>query len=55
MADSMEAYSLALLTRVLGMTSDEDQTFFAGVRKELMDRSLHLYGKFYYVYGQKEE
>jgi hypothetical protein len=51
----MEAYSLALLTSVLGMTSDEVQAFFAGVRKELTDRSLRLYGKYYYVYGQKGE
>ncbi|RMJ27592.1 Methyltransferase [Aspergillus sp. HF37] len=55
MVEGMEAYSMALFTRVLGMTSEEVQVFFAGVRQELVDRSLHLYAKFYYVYGEKVE
>ena len=53
--ECMEAYSLALFTRVLGWTHEATQVFFAGVRKELVDRSIHLYAKFYFVYGQKEE
>lgn len=53
--EAMEAYSLALFTRVLGWSNEQVQVFFAGVRKELMDRSNHVYGKFYFVYGQKEE
>lgn len=52
--ESLEAYSLALLTRVLGMSYEEVQVFFADVRKELADRSLHLYAKYYFVFGQKE-
>ncbi|KAL4893229.1 S-adenosyl-L-methionine-dependent methyltransferase [Aspergillus ambiguus] len=28
---------------------------FARVRKDLLDRSLHIYARFYVVYGQKEE
>lgn len=55
MVEGMEAYSMALFTRVLGMTSEEVRVFFAGVRQELIDRSLHLYAKFYYVYGEKVE
>lgn len=55
MVESMEAYSLALFTRVLGMQVQEVRDFFLGVRQELVDRSLHLYGKFHFVYGQKEE
>lgn len=51
----MEAFSLALFTRVLGMSYEEVQVFFAAVRNELVDRSIHLYGKYYFVYGQKPE
>lgn len=53
--EGMEAHSLALLTRVLGWKQDEVQIFLAGVRQEVMDRSLHIYVKFYFVYGQKVE
>lgn len=55
MIESMESYSMALFTRVLGWSSDKVQVFFAGVRQELTDRSLHIYAKWYFVYGQKEE
>jgi hypothetical protein len=54
MIEGMEAYSLALFTRFLGWSIQEAQAFFAGVRGELVDRSLHVYSKFYFVYGQKE-
>lgn len=54
MIESMESYSLAPFTRVLGWSPDQVQAFFAGVRKELMDRSLHVYTKFYFVWGQKK-
>ena len=54
MIEGMEAYSLALFTRVLGWTATETRVFFDGVRKELQDRSIHLYTKYYFVYGQKD-
>ena len=53
--EALEAYSLALFTRVLGWSNEKVQVFFADVRKEIMDRSLHLYAKFYFIYGQKEQ
>lgn len=53
--EAMEAYSMALFTRVLGMSNAEIQVFFAAVRKEIIDRSLHLYAKHCYTYGQKPE
>lgn len=53
--EGMEAMSLALFTRVLGWSHEEFQVFFAGVRKELKDRSIHVYSKFYFVYGQKAD
>ncbi|RJE25347.1 Methyltransferase [Aspergillus sclerotialis] len=55
MMDGLEAYSLALYTRVLGWTPEETRAFLAKVRREIVDRSIHLYTKFYFVYGQKDE
>lgn len=54
MIEAMEAYSMALMTRVLGWRSEEVTAFLADVRKELLDRKIHMYGKLYFVYGQKE-
>lgn len=45
MEDSLEAYSLALYTRVLGWTREELTVFLAEVRKEIRDRKHHLYTK----------
>lgn len=53
--EGLEAWTLALYTRVLGWSALEVEIFFADVRKELVDRSLHLYSKWYFVYGQKPE
>lgn len=50
----LDAFSLALMTRVLGWSSEEVTVLLADVRKELLDRKIHLYGKMYFVYGQKE-
>lgn len=53
--EGMEAYTMASFTRVLGWHPDEVQAFLVGVRNEMMDRSIHMYCKHYFVYGQKEE
>lgn len=53
MVESLEAYSLALFTRVFGWTTQEVIAFLAGVRGEIVDRSIHVYAKFYFVYGQR--
>lgn len=55
MLGGFEAWSMALLTRVLGWSAEEVQALLGGARKELVDRSLHLYVKYYWVYGQKPE
>lgn len=55
MLESIESYSLALFTRVLGWSNEELQVFLTGVRQELKDRRLHLYANFHFVYGQKED
>lgn len=50
---AVEAYALALFTRVLGWTNEKTQVFLAAVRKELKDPNLHMYGKLHVVYGRK--
>jgi hypothetical protein len=45
----------ALFTRVLGWTELEMEMLLAKVRNELKDRSLHLYLKICFVYGQKHQ
>jgi len=45
MGDSLEAYSLALYTRVLGWTREELTVFLAKVRKDIRGRKHHLYTK----------
>ncbi|KAL2834009.1 S-adenosyl-L-methionine-dependent methyltransferase [Aspergillus pseudoustus] len=54
MLEALEAYSLALMTRFLGWTVPDVQLLLAGVRKDLLDRKLHIYSKMYVVYGQRE-
>ncbi|KAJ0417894.1 S-adenosyl-L-methionine-dependent methyltransferase [Aspergillus carlsbadensis] len=54
MLEALEAYSLALMTRFLGWTVADVQLLLAGVRRELLDRKLHIYSKMYVVYGQRE-
>lgn len=53
MFEALEAYSLALFTRILGWSVPRIQLLLVGVRKDLMDRSLHLYARYYVLYGQK--
>lgn len=53
--ECLETYSLALFTRVLGWSIEEVTVFLAGVRQELVDRSIHLYSKYHIIYGQKQE
>lgn len=53
MLEAVEAYTLALMTRVGGWSADQVQVFLSGVRKEMMDRKIHMYAKVYLVYGQK--
>ncbi|KAL2807746.1 S-adenosyl-L-methionine-dependent methyltransferase [Aspergillus granulosus] len=54
MLEALEAYSLALMTRFLGWSVAEVQLLLSGVRRELLDRKLHIYSKMYVLYGQRE-
>ncbi|KNG87492.1 UMTA methyltransferase family protein [Aspergillus nomiae NRRL 13137] len=50
---AIEAYTPALFTRVLGWSEEEMQVLMDKVKKELFDRSLHLYLPVHVVYGRK--
>lgn len=55
MLEGMEAYTLALFSRVLGWSRQEILGFLVGVREEIMDRSIHIYSKCFVVYAQNDE
>ncbi|PMD45988.1 hypothetical protein L207DRAFT_540708 [Hyaloscypha variabilis F] len=48
-ADALEPISMALFTRVLGMSAQEVQAILVGRRKDIMNPNLHLYIKFRFV------
>ncbi|KAL4922404.1 S-adenosyl-L-methionine-dependent methyltransferase [Aspergillus aurantiobrunneus] len=54
MLEALEAYSLALMTRFLGWTVEEVRLLLVGVRKELQDRTLHIYSRLYVVYARSD-
>lgn len=51
--ETIEPYSLALFTRVLGLSYQDAQEHMEKARAELMNCSLHLYVRFHFVYGQR--
>jgi len=51
--DGLEGYSMALLTRGLGMSNEEVQVFLADVRKDMKNPRIHAYWPMYFVYGRK--
>ena len=53
MLDAVEAYTLALFTRFLGWDVDRTMIMCAGVKREIKDLSLHLYGAIHFTYGRK--
>ena len=51
--DSVEPYTLALLTRLRNWTQEECQVLIAKVKGEVKDPSFHGYAKFRFTYGMK--
>ena len=51
--ETIEPYSLALFTRVLGLSYQDAQEHMERARAELMSGSHHLYVRFHFVYGQR--
>lgn len=43
MSGGLQAFSLALFTRVLNWSAEEVEVFIANVRKDLRNRSYHAY------------
>jgi uncharacterized UPF0146 family protein len=50
---SVEPFSLALFTRVLGWSVDKTQVLMAGVKDDFRNRNHHLYTTAHFVYGMK--
>jgi SAM-dependent methyltransferase len=55
MTEFVEAHSMALFTRVLGYTLDQANVLFSMARKDMNDRSLHLYTVYRFLYGRRPE
>jgi len=53
--DGIQAFSLAVLTRGLGMSSQEVEMMLVDVRKDIMNRNIHAYLPVYVVIGRKPE
>jgi SAM-dependent methyltransferase len=53
--DSVEPFSLALFTRVLGYTVDETKIIIARVKNDLVNPKLRTYLHFHFVWGRKAD
>ncbi|KAH7030077.1 putative TAM domain methyltransferase [Macrophomina phaseolina] len=53
--DAIEAYSIALFTRVLGYKPEEVQVLLAKMREQYKNPELHIYYIYHITYGQKPE
>ncbi|CAG8052877.1 unnamed protein product [Penicillium nalgiovense] len=51
--ETVEPYSLALFTRVLGLSYQDAQERMERARADLMNSSYHLYVRFHFIYGQR--
>lgn len=50
---SIEPYTLALFTRVLGYTYDEAQEYMERIRQEFETPKCHVYALYRFIYAQK--
>ncbi|KIW62168.1 hypothetical protein PV04_10368 [Phialophora macrospora] len=53
MTQGIQALTVMLFTRCLGMTPNEVELFLMSVRKDVKDKSIHSYYHFYVVFGRK--
>jgi SAM-dependent methyltransferase len=50
---AIPSYTYRLFSHILGWSKTEIEVLMAGLRSELLDQSIHQYGKMYFVYGRK--
>lgn len=53
--EGLEAFVLAVFTRILGWTADEVQVFIAKCRADMKRKDVHMVLNFWVVYGQRPE
>ncbi|KAF4303670.1 Methyltransferase type 11 [Botryosphaeria dothidea] len=53
--EGLEAFVLAVFTRILGWTADEVQVFIAKCRADMKKKDVHMVLNFWVVYGQRPE
>lgn len=53
--DGLQAISLRPICKGLGWSPQEVEVFLAGVRKHLMNTSIHTYQNLHIIYAQKAE
>jgi SAM-dependent methyltransferase len=55
MAMGIEPYTLGFIGKVLGWSEEECRVLIAKVVNDVRDRAIHMYIKFYFVYGRKPQ
>jgi len=51
--DGLEGYTMAIMTRVHGMSPEAVQLMMANVRNDMKNKAIHAYWPIYFVYGRK--
>ncbi|KAF2431682.1 S-adenosyl-L-methionine-dependent methyltransferase [Tothia fuscella] len=51
--DGLEGYSMGVMTRAFGMSSEAVQLMMVDVRKDMINRKIHAYWPIFFVYGRK--
>lgn len=54
-AMGIEPYTYGFIGKILGWKNEECKIMTAKVVNDVRDKSLHMYVKFYFVYGRKPE
>lgn len=54
-ADSVDSYTMALFTRILGWSPEECMVLIAATKAEIRDPRHRLYAQFWFTWGRKPE
>jgi hypothetical protein len=52
---ALQGASMAVMTRGLGMSTQEVEVLLAGVRQEVTEKKVHCYAPITFIYGRKPE